>query len=196
MINEEFKDVFVEVFNTGIGRASDALSRLLDTFVELQKPIVHFFEYESIEAYSRSMGIKDFIAVSQEIEGAIDGTGIVSFPVTEGKTLVDVMLENQSSSSKDFDDMEIEAIAEVGNMVINSVASAVADMSSLMLDFRVPKALLSNTVIPAEFQKQGDLFCIAETQFSIKDLNISGYINLIFSTRHAEKIAEHVIKGL
>lgn len=196
MLSDGLKDVYIEIFNTGIGRASDSLSRLLNTFVELEKPKILFLDCIALNDYLPSINAEKYIAVSQDIEGAVNGKGIISFPLTEGKTLIDVLLENQSSSDRNFTDIEIEAITEVGNMVINSVASAIADMSSLVLAFQIPKVFFSETLIPMELRKKDDLFCVAETQFAINDYNICGYINLVFSLQHAEIIANKVLEGI
>lgn len=195
MLNDDQKDVFVEIFNTGIGRASDSLSRLLNSAVELQKPIVRFLNPADMETYNRQQNVEGYVAVAQEISGFVEGVGIVSFPVTDGKTLIDVLLENTLPPSKEFSDIEVEAITEVGNMIVNGVASAIADMSSLSLVYQVPRTYFSRTMVPENQHGESDLFCVAETQFSVKDLNISGFINLVFSIQHAQKIAETVLRS-
>ena len=189
-ISEEVQDVLKEIINNGIGRASASLSKLLGTFITLKTPEISIFTMEQIQQYLSEQIPDHFVMVVQNMEGAITGRGIVSFPLIEGKTLVDLLLENPESPTSEFGVMEVEAIGEVGNMVISAVGSAISDLTNILVNYQLPDVLFTEQVIPLEESSPENIYCFAKTFFTIEKIHAEGFINLIFSYANAEMLVK------
>ena len=83
-----------------------------------------------------------------------------------------------------FDEMELSALKEIGNIITASYLTALSNMTNLTIAPSIPYvsvdmagAILS---VPAiEFGKLGDKALLIESQFKDLDVDISGYFILI-----------------
>ncbi len=190
-ISTAIQDILTEIVNIGVGRASDSLSQLLVQTIDLTVPEVHFFNHEEMVAYLAERKNK-YVNVVQKLHGGIEGKGILSFPLVNGKTLVDTLLDIQTSGEAEFGVVETEAIQEVGNIVINAVGSVISDMTGLHVEYEVPKILFLDYSVPVH--EGGNIneaiYCFTTTLFTVQGLDIEGNINFIIAYRNVEDIEQ------
>ena len=187
-LSDEFKDMLTEVFHIGVGKAAAALSDMLDELIEMEVPQLYFFNQESLESFSQKLKGK-YICVFQKLEGDLEGVGSLSFPLVEGKTLVDQLL-NRTSPKPDFGAIEMEAIEEVGNVIINAVGSAFNNIFGLRVEYDVPQIAFVDTPIPLNFSNKNDevFYTFANTSLKAKQINIDGYLNMTFAYSNFEML--------
>lgn len=104
----------------------------------------------------------------------------------------------REDDSLNFDDIEMSAVMEIGNIISGAYLRSLSEMTNLKIDVSVPMlqidmagAILS---VPAiEFGKIGDKVLLIETEFDeAADNNetISGYYILVPELESYEKILE------
>lgn len=191
-VSEELKDLLTEIFHIGVGRAASSLAELLDYKIDLTIPKLHFFNQELLEEFCRRSK-KDSVCVLQKIFGEMQGVGVLSFPLVQGKTLVDNIL-NMKSGKPDFGAIEIEAIQEIGNIVINSIGGAFGNLIGLKLQFEPPSVVFLEYPIPLDFAMETEsyFYTIASTSLGVKEINVEGMIVLTFAYSNLEIIEQFV----
>ena len=126
LINAEEKDVLQELVNIGVGGAAVALSGIMNREVILTFPRLEIFDLEQMKQYLRNREDVQYVSVSQKVRGEFSGKGIISFTLQEGKTLLNILLDNPDSPDYNFGIMEKETIQEVGNILITAIFCSIS----------------------------------------------------------------------
>lgn len=183
-ISEELKDALEEVFNIGVGRASKALSELLSKPLKLTVPQFHIYSISEMRNYVLHLKKEAFVKVTQKFFGSLSGEGNLSFPLKNGKTLVDLLMEKTEGSDESFGAIQIEAIQEVGNMVINAVGSVISDMTKIQLNYSLPEVSFEKSLFTIAQTDECDgnqAYCFATAVFVVEGIDIEGNIYFFFS---------------
>lgn len=179
-------DVLKELGNIGAGNATTALSKLIDTKVDMKVPKVDLLGFSDISA---AMGSEEMVMVGilLTLEGDVNGMMMFLLEVESARSLVNKLMktENQDyvENDGDFTEMQLSALNEIGNIITGAYLSALSDLTKLTIVSSVPTlqidmagAILS---IPAiEFSKIGDKVLLIETEFD-DEAAIDGYFVLV-----------------
>jgi chemotaxis protein CheC len=193
-LSEELRDLLTEVFHIGVGTAAAGLSEMLNYRIEMRVPNLYFMNEDSLETYLK--GLKgDYVCVTQRIFGDLEGVGSLSFPVVGGKTLIDNILGVKLDKPL-FGAMEIEAIQEVGNIVINAVGGAFGNVIGLKVEFEVPTVSFLDYPLPHNLKKTAasQYYTISTASLGIKEINVEGFLNLAFAYGNIENF-ERFVRG-
>ena len=189
-------DVLKELGNIGAGNASTALSQLINERVNIGVPqvkLLDFNEISTIIGSEESVMVDILIMLSEEINGMMM---FLMYPEV-ARRIVNVLMGGNTTST-DFDEIEISAVSEIGNIIAGAYLSSLSDMTGLTIDVSVPMlqidmvgAILS---VPAiEFSKIGDKVLLIETEFDAEKKKkdaITGYYILVPELDSYEKILE------
>ncbi len=189
-------DVLKELGNIGAGNATTALAQLINKKVQIGVPQVRLLEFNEISSVICSeenvmAGI--LIMLSGEINGMMM---FLMYPEV-ARSMINVLMCDNSDST-DFNDIEISAVMEVGNIIAGAYLRSLSELTGLTIDVSVPMlqidmagAILS---VPAiEFSKIGDKVLLIETEFddeNDKKDTITGYYILVPELDSYEKILE------
>jgi len=192
-ITAEIRDIITELMNTGVGRAAAALSELLHTEIILSVPFLEILTAEELTFSLLSDEHKEYVNIRQNFCGGLEGKGIVSFPVTKGKTLINILLDDAGDSGENFNVLELEAISEVGNLIINAIGSTIADMIGEEIHCRLPMVSVSRNMINMAEEKPGSVYIVGQTDFSVKENRIEGKILFVFSYKNIETLVKNYL---
>jgi chemotaxis protein CheC len=181
-------DLLKEIGNIGAGNAATALSNLVKTTIDMKVPHVKLLSFDEI---TESVGGPEEVVVGifLRIEGDIPGNMFFFLEQEVAKKLLESMMGKHSDSQElFFNEMEMSALQEVGNILSGSYLSALADFTQLNLQPSVPAlavdmaaAILSYGLI--EVGKVGDYALIIDTSFldmdGNTDQNIKGQFVLL-----------------
>jgi len=180
-------DVLKEIGNIGAGNATTALSKLINTKVDMKVPKVELLGFSDI---SVAMGSEEMVMVGilLMLEGDVNGMMMFLLEVESARSLVNRLMGTEDDLSKEkesteFTEMQLSALNEIGNIITGAYLSALSDLTRLTIVSSVPNlqidmagAILS---IPAiEFSKIGDKVLLIETKFD-DETEIDGYFVLI-----------------
>jgi chemotaxis protein CheC len=163
-------DVLREIGNIGAGNAVTALAKMLDKRVDMAVPKVKILGFKEV---SNILGGEEIqvVGILLNVSGDITGNMMFTLDIRAARTLVNILLGDSTSTSIEFDDMELSALKEIGNILTASYLSALSGLTNLKILPSVPElaidmagAILS---VPAiEFGKVGDSVLYIETEFS------------------------------
>ena len=184
-------DVLREIGNIGAGNATTALATMIGTKVDMRVPKVCLMEFKEIGA---EMGGEETImaGIYQQIRGDISGSIMFLLEEKSARVLVSKLMGVESNSSEPFNEMEISALQEIGNIITGSYLSSLSTLTNMTIDASVPslcidmcEAILS---VPAiEFAELGDKMLLIKTEFS-DDVKLEGYFILVPDLTSYEKI--------
>lgn len=169
-------DALAEIFNHGVGQAALALSELAGEEVQLSAPRVEELSRREIAEKLHAQGATRICAVRQGFSGAVNTEALLMFPVEQSLQLVQLMVGDDFPLAQ-LSEMEQESLAEIGNILLNSVVSSVADMLHIEFEGTLPQVELgqASEVLHSELNLE-DLILSLQINFEIASRRIQGYL--------------------
>jgi chemotaxis protein CheC len=117
--------------------------------------------------------------VRQDISGAISGRALLIFPETSSLELVREVLGRQLPAQYIID-MEEDALAETGNIIINSWVGTIANQLGQTLDVSLPVVIRRDRPHLFETASPGEtLVLFLHIKFEISMRDVHGYIAVV-----------------
>ena len=180
-VTAEYYDVLMELGNIGAGNATTALAQMLQCKVDMQVPQVRLLNFSEV---GEVMGGEEQIVVGiyLAVEGDITGSIMFILEQNAGKALVSKLM-GMPASEGEFNEMEISAMKEIGNIITGAYLNSLSQLTNLKMLPSVPdlnidmlNAILS---VPAiEFGIMGDQILLIQTRFT-DDVDLNGYFILL-----------------
>ena len=190
-VNEKYIDVLKEIGNIGAGNATTAIANMLGLRIDMSVPQVQFLPVEEIGS---SIGAEDdvIVGIMLGVETDIEGSMMFLLDMDSAHHLVNRLMMHPDDYAEEFDEMDLSAIKEIGNIIAGSYLSALSGLTNLVITPTVPfvavdmaAAILS---VPAvQFGMFGDNALMIKTEFS-DELKINGYFILMPEEDSYEKI--------
>lgn len=181
-VTSNYLDVLKELGNIGAGNAMTALSQMISSKVDMKVPQVRLLEFKEV---GNLMGGEEqiMVGVMLAVEGDITGSMMFLVERSCAKHLVNKMMMGMASEGDDFNEMELSALKEIGNIITGAYLNSLSTMTNLTIYLTPPEitvdmaaALLS---VPAiEFGIYGDNILLIQSQF-FDEVSIDGYFILV-----------------
>jgi chemotaxis protein CheC len=175
------QDALTELVNLGVSRAASNLSEMVGEQVHLSVPSVSMMGREqAIEILNKSES-RRLIAVHQVFDGDVAGRALVIFPEAKSLELVRAVTSAELSL-EDIIELEHEALAETGNIILNSCLATIANQLERTLKISLPDIirgdgyLLFNLPPPPP---AGDVVMFVYINFAVHQRDIQGYIAML-----------------
>ncbi len=169
-VNEKYRDVLAEIGNIGAGNATTAVADMLGLRIDMSVPQVQFLPVEEI---GTSIGAEDevIVGIMLGVGSDIDGSMMFLMDMESAHHIVNRLMMRPDDYMEDFDEMDLSAVKEVGNIIAGSYLSALSGLTGLTITPTVPfvavdmaAAILS---VPAiQFGMFGDNALMIKTEFS------------------------------
>ena len=198
-ITEKYLDVLTEVGNIGAGNATSAVANMLGLKVDMSVPHVELLEVEKI---GNLLGSEEdiIVGIMLAVETDIDGSMMFLMDLPSAHRLVGRMmmqdveaLTEEQLQSSDFNEMELSAIQEIGNIIAGSYLNALSQMTNLTLTPSVPYLSVDMAAsilsVPAiQFGMVSDKALLIKTDIGGIDIPINGFYILMPENNSYEKI--------
>lgn len=190
-VNNVYFDVLKEIGNIGAGNATTAISTMLNLRIDMSVPKVELLTFQELGS-AICPEDETIIGIYLEVRGDIDGSMMFLLKPDSAHFLVNKLLGREGEQKQEFDEMELSAIKEIGNIIAGSYLNALSSMTGLTIAPTIPylaidmaAAILS---VPAiQFGKYGDNALMIETEFG-DDVMINGYFILLPELESYDKI--------
>jgi chemotaxis protein CheC len=187
------RDALTELVNIGVSRAAANLRKMVGEHVLLSVPSVEVVTREGATTLIRERESGELVAVRQDFEGVFSGRALLIFPQSNSMALVHAVTGG-ALSVQDAADMEQEALAETGNVVLNSCLATMANMLQRPLSMSLPEVIRGDgsmlfSLSPETSDNGVVLFLYIN--FAINDRDIRGYIAMLMDLPSL-----HALKGL
>ncbi|MCP4500368.1 MAG: hypothetical protein GY822_10455 [Deltaproteobacteria bacterium] len=184
-------DVLKEMFNLGAGNAAAALSEMMsDEEILLSVPEVRFLPLNELVIETKRDGSSQLCGVSQKFDGAISGEAIMLYSEEESLLLVRRMV-GSLVPVEHIKEMESEALAEVGNIVLNACLSAFGDLFEDEITTELPEVTIGShdDVVTLSGKHQlSEKVLYLRTRFSLSTAALVGHIGFFLTSSCLEKL--------
>jgi len=133
-------DALTEVFNVGLSRAATQLSELLDDQILIDIPHIQVLELDQVAEALDADAAETVCGVVQRMQGMAHGAALLVFHTEEAQTLLKALVGAVPSLlAEDMRKFEHEAISEIGNIIISSSVSTMADLLQGEIELSIPE---------------------------------------------------------
>jgi chemotaxis protein CheC len=181
LLSELQIDALTELVNLGVSRAANSLREMVRAQVHLSVPSVQLVDRRRAVEILSEREIKNLVAVHQVFEGDITGRALLIFPETKSLELVRA-ITGGDLPLEDIIELEQEALAETGNILLNSCLATIANMLHRSLRMSLPEVLRGDAKAffgLAPPPAAGDVVMFLYINFAVRERDISGYIAMI-----------------
>lgn len=181
-VNDMYIDVLREIGNIGAGNATTAIASMLGSRLNMEVPKV-----ELMEASKLGSAICDeeetVVGIFLEVVNDVTGSMMFLMRMDSAHVIVNKLMMRDPSYNEPFDEMDLSALKEIGNIIAASYLSALSTLTNMRIQPSVPyiavdmaAAILS---VPAiQFGQYGDNALFIETEFG-DDRKMQGYFILM-----------------
>ena len=191
-LNELELDALAELFNLGVGQAADALSQLAGEAVLLSIPRVQLLPKAEVVRQLGADGDRRISAVRQGFHGEIVTDAVLMFPAEHSLQLVQIMV-GEVLPLEQLGEMEQEALAEIGNILLNSVVASVGDALGIAFDGSLPEVELGvlSDVLLANDAVSEPLLSL-QVRFEIATRSIVGHLAFLLDMQSSGRLEARV----
>ena len=137
-LSELERDALTELANIGVSRAATNLSEMMGRQVFLSVPAVAIVTNDHAAQILQMQEANSLVAVHQAFVGDFSGRVLLIFPETNSLALVRAVAGGDLPL-EDIIELEQEALAETGNIILNGCLSAIANMLRRSLSVSLPE---------------------------------------------------------
>jgi chemotaxis protein CheC len=198
-LSEIEQDALAEIANMGVSRAATSLRQLVSEQVLLSVPAVKIVTREAASELVQRDDAASLIAVQQTFEGPFSGRALLIFPQAHSLELVRSIVGDEHSL-EDVIDLEEEALAETGNIILNACLATIANVLRRTMRMSLPSILRGDGDALFDVKaRSGNLVLFLYIDFTIKNRDIHGFIALLMdlpSISALKEIVRDFIEGV
>ena len=174
-------DALTEMVNIGVNRAATGLREMVGEQVHLSVPNVTLVSRDAAIATLAATEASSLVGVHQVFEGDITGRALLIFPDTRSLELVRAVA-GQELSLEEIIELEHEALAEIGNIILNGCMATLANMLQRNLKMSLPEILRGAPEVFFNLRPPpdaGEVVMFLYINFAIRRRDIRGYIAML-----------------
>jgi chemotaxis protein CheC len=178
-LTELERDALGEVSNIAMARAANSLRQMVEHEVLLSVPAVEILSQDQASQLVAKPDNPNLVAVRQDFSGAFSGRALLIFPEANSLELVRAVVGRQLPL-EDIVDLEDEALAETGNILLNSWVATIANLLKRGLRMSLPVVVRGDSRHMFETGETPEhLVLFLHIRFEISKKEIRGYVALL-----------------
>jgi chemotaxis protein CheC len=180
-LSEIEQDALAEIANMGVSRAASSLRQMVGEEVLLSVPSVRIVTREAASKLVERNNAKKLVAVQQSFEGPFSGRALLIFPEAQSLELVRSIMGDEHSL-EDVIDLEQEALAETGNIILNGCLATIANVLQRTMRMSLPLIVRGDgaALFEVDGPVSGAQFVLfLYIDFKIKRRDVHGFIALL-----------------
>ena len=195
LLGELELDALTELVNLGVSNAALSLGEMARDEVILSVPRVSVVTREQAITHLHERNTKRLVAVQQDFDGDISGRALLIFPEAQSMELVRAVVGGDLSL-EDIMELEQEALAETGNVLLNGCLSTLANNLERSFRISLPEVIHGEG---AEFfsssprRQVGNDVLFVYINFAIRERNIQGYLAMLLDLPSLASLKELLI---
>jgi len=180
-LTELERDALTELVNIGVSRAASSLRKMIGEEVLLSVPSIEIMAPQNAARLIEERETDDLVAIQQQFEGAFSGRALLIFPEATSLDLVRAIIGGDVPPDQ-IAEMELEALAETGNVILNGCLATMANMLKRSLTISLPEVVRGDGArlfIQSQEAMDDGLVLFLYINFSVRNRDIRGYIAML-----------------
>ena len=160
-VNNMYLDVLKEIGNIGAGNATTAIANMLGMKIDMNVPNVKLMEVSKL---GTAVGAEDetIVGIFLEVMNDIEGSMMFLVDIPSARYLVNKLMMEDVPADKPFDEMELSALKEIGNIIAVDMAASILSVPAIEFGQFGDNALLIQTEICADVAINGYFILMPE----------------------------------
>jgi len=171
-------DALTELVNLGVSSAATNLSELVREEVALSVPEVCIVTQDEAIGNLRERDAKRLVGIHQDFEGDIRGRALLIFPEAKSMELIRALVGAELSPD-DIMELEQEALAETGNILLNACLSTIANSLQRNLRISLPEVIHGDGADFFRHSNAEERVLFIYINFAVKHRDIQGFLAMI-----------------
>jgi chemotaxis protein CheC len=176
-LTELERDALAELSNIAMAKAANSLRKMVQHEVLLAVPSVDILTNAAAANLVGKPDNPKLVAVRQDFAGLFSGRALLIFPETNSLELVRAVV-GQQLALEDIVDLEDEALAETGNIILNSWVATIANLLKSAIKMSLPVVIRGDGKRMFE-TTTSTLVLFLHIKFEIHQKQIGGYVALL-----------------
>ena len=186
-LTELERDALSELSNIAMARAANSLRQMVEYQVILSVPSVEIVSKEAATELLGKSNNQKLVAIRQDFSGAFSGRALLIFPEASSLELVRVIVGRQLSLD-DIVNLEDEALAETGNIILNSWVATIANLLKSGLKMSLPTVVRGDSRQMLKSDEDQNLVLFLHIKFEISTKEIRGYVALLMDIPSVDEL--------
>lgn len=184
------KDTLCELFNISIGQSAATLGEMLHDEVLLSVPEVRFVTVNEVTDHLGKTSANMY-CIRQPFTGVFNGNALLIFPEEKSLHLVQSLVGDLLTGSE-LTDVRSDALQEVGNIVLNSCISSLAQMLETPFECGLVTVDSGDTRKILGTRVQNHIVMLIHIRFALKQQNIEGFVVFVMNTTSYDELLRGV----
>lgn len=190
-------DALREHMNIAIGHAASLLSEIVNRRVELAIPRLQIVEYDDMQSPELPQAICGHMLSSAiQFGPSFSGRARLVFPLEKVRVLLAILLEEDVSFEEvtEFNDTDLDALREVGNIVLNAVMGGLGNLMNIRLHYRIPEVevLRSDDIYRTLNVREKTFLLVIHNTFTLKGTPVEGAIIVVLDLASITLLLESI----
>lgn len=181
IVLSEFElDALTELVNLGVSNAALSLREMVREEVLLSVPSVAMITREEAIEKLVERELRRLVAVHQDFEGDIKGRAFLIFPEAKSFELVRAIVGG-TLPLEDIVELEHEALAETGNILLNGCLGTIANHFGRNLKISLPEVIhcVGNELFDTRSSSTTERVLFIYINFAVQLRDLQGYIAML-----------------
>ena len=182
------RDALGELSNIAMARAANSLRQMVGYQVMLSVPSVDIVSKEAATQLIGKSNTTPLVAIfRQDFTGAFSGRALLIFPEANSLELVRVVV-GQRLPLADIVNLEDEALAETGNIILNSWVATIANLLKSGLKMSLPTVVRGDSRKMFKSDESQTLVLFLHIKFEVSTTEVRGYVALLMDIPSVEEL--------
>lgn len=181
------RDALGELSNIAMARAANSLRQMVEYQVMLSVPHVDIVSKEVATQLIGKSNNPTLVAIRQDFTGAFSGRALLIFPEASSLELVRIVVGRQLPL-EDIVNLEDEALAETGNIILNSWVATIANLLKSGLKMSLPTVVRGDSRQMFKSDESLNLVLFLHIKFEISTKEIRGYVALLMDIPSVDEL--------
>ena len=181
------KDALAELSNNAMARAATSLRQMVGSEVLLSVPMVDIISKQDAGDIIRASASHSLVAIRQDFAGPFSGRALLIFPEANSLQLVKVVV-GREIPLEDIGTLEDEALAETGNIILNSWIATLANLLKQSLKISLPVVLRGDSDAMLKSAVEQEMVLFLHINFEISTKEIRGYVALLMDLTSVDEL--------
>lgn len=171
--NDLEKDALCEIFNISVSQAAAAMSEIVQQKISMTVPRVEICDIsKAIDVLDQGY---DICGIAQHFRSSFSGKAILIFPEHRSLELVRLMV-GMDTPLEQVTQLEQDALAEIGNIVLSACLSSLSTMFNQRFDFDIPQLVFGDSSSVLSDYDEDNVLILLQIKFFLEERELEGSI--------------------
>lgn len=191
-------DALTEIANIGVSKAATQLSQLLKDVIHMEVPRIAVVPINQLGEVLDIKPEEEVVCIYQDLDGHFNGKSFLVFHTSECNQLVNALIGTiDIPNGTEIKVFEHEAMTEIGNIIISSCLSVIANVLDVTIELSVPNYIESNIhdIVTRYINVKddpADHLLVLRARLTAAQRNVSGTIMITLSGDTVEKMLSRI----